>query len=158
MNTDLPTPSELASVAASLAGPCASNDEIVGKFAQASLLLLSAETWLLDQSRRETEITAYILDLAKSADAKDPILPWTDERLLEFAGYGISSQRGRDQNERAQKLWDTVRKQVERKWGKTTSDLLREKYRSGIELSRFKQLWPTLSQWRNQEAPGNPTA
>lgn len=148
MNDDDLKAAELAALAAVLAGPTASDEEIVAKFARASLLLLRAGDWLNDSAKRDAESQAYVLAIAECADARDPILPWNHPMLHAISGYDGDTYSKCTADERGRRLWDCFDKAIGRTFGGEAVKVLRSKFRAGIEASRFEQLWPQVSKWR----------
>lgn len=143
---------DLATLAAILAGPGASDGEIVGQFGRASVLLGLAGEWLACDIQRKNAEFAHLLNVATQADANDPLLPWDDPALHKISGYDGADYSKRDLKERGQLLWDNVRHAVGRTFGPVAAQALREKYRDGIEASRLERLWPQLSKYRRTTA------
>jgi len=138
------TPAELVCVAVALAGPNASDDQIASEFARASFLVMRAEEWFHNATEHQQ---AYILKLAEKADADDPVLPWSSQVLQQISGYDKKWPKANDE-ERGRKLWDSLDQAFKRTFGAVKVKILREKFRSGMEESRFRELWPQLSKWR----------
>lgn len=134
---------ELVALAAILAGPGASDDQVAAMFARASLLLQSGANWLCDAKRYEEERAGYVMRAAEHADKTD-WLSWSTARLHEISGYGNAAPTA---EERGRLLFDAVDKQVSRKFPSLLAQF-REKYRKGIPEKLFLLLWPLLSKWR----------
>lgn len=137
---------ELASLAAIIAGPNASDEAIATNFARAELLLMCAHDWL-NSDRREIEISAYILSAAQRADDSDPVLLWSHPTIQAISGYDKTYPK-LSPEERAKLLFNAVDKAVGRKFNKATVKTLRTKFREGITADMFRKLWPQLSKWR----------
>lgn len=144
MSTDI-NRTELATVAAAMAGPGATDKQIVDCFARASLMLMAADDWIADQVRRNDDVSAYVMAVAENADTSD-WCDWSDERLHRISAYD-RNHPNKSPVERGKLLFDAVDKQVKRHFSEQLP-AFREKYRKGIPESLFRQLWPALSKWR----------
>ena len=162
MNEDLPKPAELLCVAVSLAGYGATDDEIAALFPRALCLLDRSESWLSPNNvqQRDDNLDAYIYKLAEAADAADPIRPWSDPEMLAVAGYGEdyshpqTGVRKLSDQDKGQLLYQSLERQLKRKFKPEVVGDLRRKWRDGMELNRLKMIWPQLSKWRSPERAG----